>query len=62
MIVTYERSSLPEVRDAQGRDLYLLDGWHLTSAGHDYVAGRLVDTVNMWLQGKEALLKRSVVL
>jgi hypothetical protein len=48
--------SLPDVRDAQGRDLYLPDGWHLTSAGHDYVASRLVDTVNMWLNGEKALL------
>jgi hypothetical protein len=34
--------SLPDLQDGQGRDLYLADGWHLTPAGHDYVAARLM--------------------
>jgi hypothetical protein len=48
--------SLPEVRNVQERDLYMADGWHLTPAGHDYVSSRLVDTVNMWFNGKGAPL------
>jgi hypothetical protein len=51
--------SLPEVRDTRGQDLYLADGWHLTPAGHDYVANRLVDTVNMWVNGKKRFYEKT---
>jgi hypothetical protein len=45
--------SLPEVRDTRGRDFYLTDGRHLTPAAHDYVASRLVDMLNVWLDEKK---------
>ena len=41
--------SLPEAQDAQGAKLYRPDGFHLTAAGHGYVAERLAGMLEPWL-------------
>lgn len=39
---------LPEMEDERGEQVYLNDGWHLSPAGHAYVAERLAPVMEKW--------------
>lgn len=41
--------SIPEIADAEGKSLYLPDGWHFSVEGHRYVADRLGRVTRDWL-------------
>jgi hypothetical protein len=39
---------LPDMEDEHGEQIYLNDGWHLSPAGHAYVAKRLAPVMERW--------------
>jgi hypothetical protein len=39
---------LPDIENEHGEHVYLNDGWHLSPAGHAYVAKRLAPVVERW--------------
>jgi hypothetical protein len=39
---------LPDVCNSSGKEVYLPDGWHLSSAGHGYVAERFARLLENW--------------
>ena len=39
---------LPDMENEQGEQVYLNDGWHLSSAGHAHVAKRLAPVMERW--------------
>jgi hypothetical protein len=39
---------LPDMEDEHGEQVYLDDGWHLSPAGHAYVAKRLAPVMERW--------------